>query len=60
MNKKSLLLIEIIWILLGRVCLGIAVRETVNNGIGHAWLFFVMAAAAFVLAWLRDSQRKKL
>lgn len=60
MNKKSLLLIEIIWILLGLMCLGIAVRETLTSGLGRAWLFFVMAAAAFVLAWLRDSQRKKL
>jgi hypothetical protein len=39
MNKKSLLLIEIIWIILGLMCLGIAIRETVNNGIGRAWLF---------------------
>ena len=60
MNKKSLLLIEIIWIILGLMCLGIAIRETAANGLGRAWLFFVMAAAAFVLAWLRDSQRKKL
>ena len=60
MNKKSLLLIEIIWIILGLMCLGIAIRETVNNGIGRAWLFYVMTAAAFVLAWIRDSQRKKL
>lgn len=58
MNRKSLLLIEIIWIILGLMCLGIAVRETVNAGIGRAWLFYVMAVAAFVLAWIRDSQRK--
>ena len=60
MNKKSLLLIEIIWIILGLMWLGIAIRETVNAGIGRAWLFYVMAIAAFVLAWIRDSQRKKL
>lgn len=60
MNKKSLLLIEIIWIILGLMCLGIAIRETVNAGIGRAWLFYVMAIAAFVLAGIRDSQRKKL
>lgn len=60
MNKKSLLLIEIIWILLGLMCLGIAIRETITNGFGRAWLFYVMTTAAFVLAWLRDSQRKKL
>ena len=57
---KSLLLIEIIWAILGLMCLGIAIRETVNAGIGRAWLFYVMAVAAFVLAWIRDSQRKKL
>jgi len=60
MNKKSLLLIEIIWIILGAVCLAIAVRETVINGFGKAWLFLVMSVFAFILAWLRDSQRKKL
>lgn len=60
MNKKSLLLIEIIWIILGLMCLGIAIRETVNNGFGRAWLFYLMAAGALVLAWVRDSQRKKL
>jgi len=42
------------------MCLGIAIRETVNNGFGRAWLFYLMAAGALVLAWVRDSQRKKL
>ena len=60
MNKKSLLMIEIIWVILGLVCLGIAIREISTNGIRQAWLFFVMSAAAFVLAWMRDSQRKKM
>ncbi len=60
MNKKSLLLIEIIWIILGLVCLGIAIREITTNGMRQAWLFIVMSAVAFTLAWVRDSQRKKL
>ena len=60
MNKKSLLLIEIVWVILGMVCLGIAVREIATNGIRQAWLFFLLSAGAFVLAWIRDSQRKKL
>jgi len=60
MNKKSLLLIEIVWIILGLVCLGIAIREITTNGFRQAWLFIVMSAAAFVLARIRDSQRKKL
>jgi len=60
MNKKSLLLIEIIWIILGLTCMGIAIREITMNGMRHAWLFIVMSAAAFLLARVRDSQRKKL
>ncbi len=60
MNKRSLLLIEIVWIILGLVCLGIAIREIITKGIGQSWLFFLMSAGAFVLAWIRDSQRKKL
>lgn len=60
MNKKSLLLIEIVWIILGTVCLGIAIREITANGFKSGLLYLVMAAGAFSLAWLRDSQRKKL
>lgn len=60
MNKKSLLLIEIVWVILGIVCLGIAIREISANGFKSGLLYLVMAAGAFVLAWMRDSQRKKL
>ena len=60
MNKKSLLLIEIIWIILGTVCLGIAVREISANGLKSGLLYLVMAAGAYALVWVRDSQRKKL
>ncbi len=60
MNKKGILAIEIIWILLGLFCLGIAIREIITNGFSRAWLFLVMSVVAFVLAWIRDSQRKKV
>ncbi len=59
MNKKALLLIEIVWVVLGVLCLGIAIRELIINGFSRAWLFLVMSAAAFVLAAIRDRQRKK-
>ncbi len=60
MNKKSLLLIEIIWVILCLLSLGIAVRETFTTGLSRAWLYYVMAAAAFMLALVRHNQRKKL
>lgn len=45
---------------MGVLCLSIAIREVVITGFGRAWLFSLMAIAAFGLAWLRHSQRKKL
>ena len=60
MNKKALLLIEIVWVILGLLCLGIAIRELIINGFSKAWLFLIMSAAAFVLAAIRDRQRKKV
>lgn len=60
MNKKGILAIEIIWIILGLFCLGIAVREMTINGFSRAWLFLVMSVVAFALAWIRDRQRKKV
>lgn len=59
MNKKYLLVIEIVWVVLGLACLGIAVREITANGFRSGLLYLVMAAGAFALAWIRDSQRKK-
>ncbi len=60
MNKKYLLVIEIVWIILGVVCLGIAIREIIAHGYKSGLLYLVMSAGAFTLAWMRDSQRKKL
>jgi len=60
MSKKTLLLIEIVWALLGLACLGIAIREISHNGLRGAWLWLIMSAGAFTLAAVRDSQRKKM
>jgi hypothetical protein len=60
MNKKGILGIEIIWIFIGFICLGIAVREMTINGFSRAWLSLVMSGVAFVMAWIRDRQRKKV
>jgi len=59
MNKKAILVIEIIWITLGILCFMITIREIFFTGGDKAWLFGVMTAIAFLLAWLRDRQRKK-
>mgnify|MGYP001320402561 CR=1 FL=1 len=60
MNKKAILALEIIWILLGILCLMVALRELIITKGDKAWLFAIMSAVAFIMAWLRDHQRKKL
>ena len=60
MSKKSLLIIEIVWAVLGLACLVIAIREITLNGLRSSLLWLVMAAAALTLAAVRDSQRKKM
>jgi NADH:ubiquinone oxidoreductase subunit 3 (subunit A) len=60
MNRTAILAIEIIWIILGLFCLGIAIREMLTNGFSRAWLFLVMSVVAFIMAWVRNRQRKKV
>ena len=60
MNKKAILAIEAIWIILGFLCLLVSLREFFITKGNRAWLFAIMSAVAFLMAWLRDGQRKKL
>ncbi|HUW92828.1 MAG TPA: hypothetical protein VMV74_06680 [Bacteroidales bacterium] len=60
MNKKAILAIEIIWIILGILCLMVSLKEIFITKGDRAWLFALMSAVAFLMAWIRDRQRKKL
>jgi len=60
MNKKAILAIEIVWIILGVLCLAVFFREIFITKGDRAWLFALMSAVAFVMARIRDGQRKKL
>jgi hypothetical protein len=60
MNKKAILAIEIVWIILGILCLAVFFRESVITKGDRAWLFALMSVVAFAMAWIRDGQRKKL
>jgi len=60
MNKKAILAIEIVWIILGILCIAVFFREIVITKGDRAWLFALMSVVAFAMAWIRDGQRKKL
>jgi len=59
MNKKSSLIIEVVWIAIGAICLYISVKEIFNGNTRQSGAFFAMSAVSFLLAWFRDHQRKK-
>jgi hypothetical protein len=60
MNKKAILAIEIIWVSLGLLCLAVTFRELLITKGGRGWIFALMSGVAFLMAWIRDRQRKKL
>jgi hypothetical protein len=58
MNKKYIIVVEIVWAIIGLASISISVREFINHG-KQAWIFLIMAVFSFLLAGLREYQRKK-
>jgi nicotinamide riboside transporter PnuC len=59
MNKKYLLILEIIWIITGVLCVVFGIRYAIKTGGSTTFLFVIMATISFLFAWFRHSQRKK-
>jgi len=59
MNKKTLLILEIAWILIGFFCLVAAIHNKVTGSGDRFYVFIIMGLVAFILAYIRDRQRKK-
>jgi hypothetical protein len=59
MNKKSLLILEIIWIVVGFICIAAGVRFAIMTGGPRVFIFLLMAGVSFVFALVRHRQRKK-
>jgi len=59
MSNKSLLVIEIIWIVTGTLCVIAGIRFAVTSGGNKIFIFAVMALVSFAFAWFRHNQRKK-
>ncbi|HNX66451.1 MAG TPA: hypothetical protein PKH02_06175 [Bacteroidales bacterium] len=58
MNKRYLIIVELLWAVIGLTSFTIAVREFINKG-KQAWVFLAMAVFSFMLAGIREYQRKK-
>jgi hypothetical protein len=59
MNKKSLLVLEIVWIIVGILCIAEGIRFAILTGGSRVFIFILMALVSFVFAWMRHRQRKK-
>lgn len=59
MNRKHLLILEIIWITTGVLCIAAGVRYAITAGGTRIFIFIVMASISFLFAWLRHRERKK-
>ena len=59
MKKGSLLILEIVWIIVGIVCIAAAIRFAIIAGGSRIFIFLLMALVSFAFAWTRHRQRKK-
>jgi hypothetical protein len=60
MNKKALLVLEIIWITVGVLSLVAGIFYGIKTGGSKTFVFLLMGLVSFVFAYIRHSQRKKL
>ncbi len=59
MNRKYLLVIEIVWIATGLLCIAAAVRYLTISGGPRVFIFIAMAIVSFLFAFVRHRERKK-
>jgi Ca2+/Na+ antiporter len=59
MNKRYLIILEVIWIVTGILCLIAGIRYATRSGGNKTYIFFLLAIVSFLFAWLRDRERKK-
>ncbi|TFH35732.1 MAG: hypothetical protein E4G95_06560 [Bacteroidia bacterium] len=59
MNKRSLLILQIAWIIIGILCIWAAFHNNFRGSGSRATIFALMGLASFVMAWFRYNQRKK-
>ena len=59
MNRKYLIVLEVIWIITGILCLIAGIRYATGKGGNKTIIFFLLAGVSFLFAWFRDRERKK-
>jgi hypothetical protein len=60
MKNRFSLILEVLWIVIGIVCIAAGLRSVVlKDNSNIIIIFFVMAMISFGFAWFRHNQRRK-
>jgi len=59
MNKKTLIILEVIWIVIGIFCIAAAIHNKITTGGERFLILLGMGILSFIMAYIRDRQRKK-
>jgi hypothetical protein len=58
MNRKINFIIEMIWLGLFFGCIIMGVIKTIQHGLNHSYMFFILAVIAFIMYSIRRTVRK--
>lgn len=59
MNKTTLIILEVLWIIISIFCFVAAVHNRATTGGNRFYIFLAMGIIAGVMAYIRDRQRRK-
>ncbi|MBS0010690.1 MAG: hypothetical protein KFF49_04730 [Bacteroidales bacterium] len=59
MNKRTLIILEILWIVIGVFCIAAAIHNKFTSGGERFLILLGMGVLSFIMAYFRDRQRKK-
>ena len=59
MNKKPIHFLEIVWVLVGVLCLIFGILKAIDENLNNSITFFILAAVSFSMYALRRHLRRK-
>ncbi|MFO7851760.1 MAG: hypothetical protein ACQERS_12605 [Bacteroidota bacterium] len=59
MSKRTLIILEVLWIVIGVFCFAAAIHNKITSGGERFLILLGMGILAFIMAYVRDRQRRK-
>lgn len=58
MAKSKARAMEVLWVIIAIVSLGVGIHKSINHGIANSWLFFLFVVIALLMWFLRKKMRE--